>query len=54
MLSWALTFFIIALVAAALGFGGIAGSATTIAQICFFAFLVLAIIFAITGRRPNV
>ena len=36
MLSWALTFFIIAIIAAFLGFGGIAGSAAGIAKILFF------------------
>jgi uncharacterized membrane protein YtjA (UPF0391 family) len=41
MLSWALAFFIIALVAGVLGFGGIAGAAAGIAQILFFLFLVL-------------
>lgn len=34
MLSWAITFLIIAIVAAVLGFGGIAGAATGIAKIC--------------------
>ena len=40
MLSWAITFLVIALIAAALGFGGIAGAATGIAKILFFVFLV--------------
>ncbi len=35
MLSWALTFLVIALIAAVLGFGGIAGSAAWIAQVLF-------------------
>ncbi|MBL9083397.1 MAG: DUF1328 domain-containing protein, partial [Planctomycetales bacterium] len=39
MLSWALTFLVIALIAAALGFGGIAGTAAGIAKIVFFLFL---------------
>ena len=38
MLHYAVTFFIIALVAAILGFGGIAGSAIEIAKILFFVF----------------
>ncbi|MBN8627191.1 MAG: DUF1328 domain-containing protein, partial [Planctomycetes bacterium] len=38
MLSWALTFLVIALIAAALGFGGIAGTAAGIAKIVFFLF----------------
>ena len=43
MLSYAVIFFIIALVAAALGFGGIAANAAGIAKILFVVFLVLAI-----------
>ncbi|NJL95113.1 MAG: DUF1328 domain-containing protein [Anaerolineae bacterium] len=50
MLSWALLFFIIAIVAAVLGFGGIAGAASWIAQVLFFGFLILAVIALITGR----
>jgi uncharacterized membrane protein YtjA (UPF0391 family) len=55
MLYWALVFFIIALIAAAFGFGGIAGSAVGIAKILFFVFLVLFIISLIAGgiRRPS-
>ncbi|MFC3182996.1 DUF1328 domain-containing protein [Cypionkella sinensis] len=44
MLSWALTFLVIALIAAALGFGGIAGTSAGIAQILFFIFLALFVI----------
>lgn|SRR5690606_41332398 len=44
MLHYALTFLIIALVAAFLGFGGIAGMAASIAKILFFVFLVLAVV----------
>ncbi|MGD9854745.1 MAG: DUF1328 domain-containing protein [Planctomycetaceae bacterium] len=54
MLSWALTFLVIALIAAALGFGGIAGSAVGIAKILFFVFLVLFVLSLVAGgiRRP--
>ncbi len=56
MLGWAITFFIIAIVAAALGFGGIAGSAVYIAQILFVIFLILFLIslvwHLVGGRRP--
>lgn len=52
MIGWALTFFIIAIVAAIFGFSGIAGAATNIAWILFVVGLVLAIILALTGRRP--
>ncbi len=41
MLKLSLCFFIIAIIAAALGFGGIAQSASAIAQVLFFIFLVL-------------
>ena len=45
---------IVALIAAALGFGGVAGTAATIAQVLFFVFLVLFVVslFAGWGRRP--
>ena len=49
MLGWALTFLIIALIAAALGFGGIAGTAVGIAKIIFFVAIVLFLISAIAG-----
>jgi uncharacterized membrane protein YtjA (UPF0391 family) len=42
MLNWAVVFFVLALVAAFFGFGGIAAGAAGIAKILFFAFLVLA------------
>lgn len=54
MLGWALTFLVVALIAAALGFGGIAGAATGIAKILFFVFLVLFIVSLIFGRRAPV
>jgi len=41
MLYWALTFFVVALIAAILGFGGVAIAAASIAKILFFVFLVL-------------
>jgi uncharacterized membrane protein YtjA (UPF0391 family) len=44
MLSWALTFFIIALIAAFLGFGGLAIAAAGIAKILFYVFLILFVI----------
>ena len=51
MLSWAITFLIIALIAAVLGFGGIAGAAVGLAKIIFFVFLVLFAVSLIFGRR---
>ena len=40
MLNWAVTFFIIAIVAAIFGFSGIAGAASGIAQMLFVLFVV--------------
>lgn len=54
MLSWALVFLIVGLIAGVLGFSGIAGAATQIAWILFVVGLVLALIFAIAGRKPRV
>ena len=53
MLSWALTFFILALVAAIFGFGGIAATSAGIAKVLFFVFLVLFVIALVTGRSPH-
>jgi uncharacterized membrane protein YtjA (UPF0391 family) len=49
MLYWALVFFVVALVAALLGFGVIASAAAGIAKILFFLFLVLFIVSLIMG-----
>jgi len=51
MLSWALTFLIVAIIAAALGFGGIAGAAAWIAKLLFVVFLVAFLISLVMGRR---
>jgi uncharacterized membrane protein YtjA (UPF0391 family) len=51
MFSWAVTFLIIALVAAVLGFSGIAGTAVNIAWILFVVGLIAAVIFFVLGRR---
>jgi uncharacterized membrane protein YtjA (UPF0391 family) len=48
MLRWAIAFFIIALIAAVLGFGGIAIAAAGIAKIIFYIFLALFIISLIS------
>jgi uncharacterized membrane protein YtjA (UPF0391 family) len=55
MLYWALVFFVVALVAAFFGFGGIAAASAGIAKILFFIFLVLFVVSLIAGlvsRRP--
>jgi uncharacterized membrane protein YtjA (UPF0391 family) len=44
MLRWALIFLVVALIAGALGFGGLAGASMGIAQILFFVFLVLFVV----------
>ena len=44
MLRYALLFFIIALIAAAFGFGGIAVGAAAIARLIFWLFLVLLLL----------
>lgn len=49
MLSWALAFFVLAIIAAVFGFGGIAASAVGVAKILFFAFLAIAIVSAVMG-----
>jgi uncharacterized membrane protein YtjA (UPF0391 family) len=58
MLGWALTFLIIALIAAVLGFGGIAGFAIEIAKIIFYVaiilFLISAVFALVRGRSPTV
>lgn len=51
MLSWAVTFLIIALIAGVLGLSGIAGTATQIAWILFVVFLILFLVSLVTGRR---
>ena len=49
MLRYAIVFFVIALIAALFGFGGIAASAAGIAQLLFYGFLLLAVIGLIVG-----
>ncbi len=51
MLNWSVTFLIIAIIAACLGFGGIAGTATDIAKILFMVFVVLFVVSLALGRR---
>lgn len=51
MFGWAITFLIVALIAALLGFSGIAGVATNIAWVLFIVGLVLAVILFAMGRR---
>jgi uncharacterized membrane protein YtjA (UPF0391 family) len=57
MLNWVITFFILAVVAALLGFGGMAGAFSQIAQFLAVLFVVLFVIglvySMVTGRRIN-
>jgi uncharacterized membrane protein YtjA (UPF0391 family) len=49
MLRWAFVFLLIGLVAAALGFTGIAGASIGIAKLLFFLFIALFLIFLVLG-----
>jgi uncharacterized membrane protein YtjA (UPF0391 family) len=49
MLRWALIFFIVVLVAAVFGFGGIAASAVGIVRIFFLIFVALFLISLLVG-----
>jgi uncharacterized membrane protein YtjA (UPF0391 family) len=57
MLGWALTFLVIALIAALLGFTAIAGAAMGVAKILFYVFLVLFLVSLVMhfvrGRGTN-
>ncbi len=57
MIGWAITFLVVALVAALLGFGGIAGTAMEAAKLVFFVaialFLISAVMGAVRGRSPR-
>jgi uncharacterized membrane protein YtjA (UPF0391 family) len=49
MLYWAAVFFVIAIVAAVFGFGGVAAGASSIAQILFGLFLLIAVVSLVLG-----
>jgi uncharacterized membrane protein YtjA (UPF0391 family) len=49
MLNMAATFFVIAIIAAIFGFGGIAAGAVEIAKILFFIFLVMFVVTLAMG-----
>ena len=56
MLRWALIFLVVAIIAAILGFGGIAGASADIAKILFYIFIAIFVISLlvslVSGRRP--
>jgi uncharacterized membrane protein YtjA (UPF0391 family) len=58
MLSWAVVFFIVAIVAALFGFGGLASASAGIAQILFFlfliAFVISMVVHLVRGRAPPI
>jgi uncharacterized membrane protein YtjA (UPF0391 family) len=58
MLGWAITFFLMAVVAAVFGFGGMAGTFASIAQFLAMLFVVLfvaSIVYGVvTGRETNI
>ena len=57
MLRWSLAFFIIAIIAAIFGFGGIAAGSAEMAKLLFFFFVVIFFVSLVwglfTGRRPR-
>jgi uncharacterized membrane protein YtjA (UPF0391 family) len=53
MLHYAVVFFVIALIAALFGFGGIAAGAVGIAKILFFVFIILAIASFLFGSMKG-
>ncbi|PSC03639.1 DUF1328 domain-containing protein [Alsobacter soli] len=58
MIRWAIVFLVIAIIAAALGFGGLAGTAMEGAKLLFYVAVVLFVISAVIGlmrgRSPTV
>jgi uncharacterized membrane protein YtjA (UPF0391 family) len=49
LLKWAAIFFVIALIAAAFGFTGVAEGAADVAKVLFYLFLAICVIFLIAG-----
>jgi uncharacterized membrane protein YtjA (UPF0391 family) len=49
MLNWALTFFVIALIASLLGFGGIAGLSAQFGYLCAVIALILLVVGLLQG-----
>jgi uncharacterized membrane protein YtjA (UPF0391 family) len=52
MLYYALIFFLVALLAGALGFWALAGLAAMIAKVMFILFLILFLVSLLRGKRP--
>ena len=51
MLKWAAIFFVISIIAAVFGFGGIASGSAEIAKVLFFIFIVLFVLTLIFGAK---
>ncbi|MEM5786738.1 MAG: DUF1328 domain-containing protein [Syntrophobacteraceae bacterium] len=51
MLAWAIGFLIIGIIAGFFGFTGVAGTATWVAQVLFFVFLIAFVVSLFWGRR---
>jgi uncharacterized membrane protein YtjA (UPF0391 family) len=51
MLHYAWIFLVIAIIAAVLGFGGIAAASAGIAKVLFYIFLAIFVISLLVGRR---
>ena len=49
MLRWAAAFFVIAILAALFGFGGIAAGSAEIARVLFFIFVVIFVVSLVLG-----
>lgn len=49
MLYWAAVFFVIAIVAAIFGFGGIAAASAGVAKILFFVFIAIFLLSLVVG-----
>jgi uncharacterized membrane protein YtjA (UPF0391 family) len=53
MVHWAIVCFVLALVAAFFGFGGMAGDFAGLAKILLFVFLILSVVSLVAGRRGS-
>jgi uncharacterized membrane protein YtjA (UPF0391 family) len=49
LLKWALIFFIVSIVAAVFGFGGISAASADIARVLFYIFLVIFLVLLVLG-----
>ena len=51
MLSYALAFAVLAIIAGVLGFGALGGTMALIAKVCLLLFVIMFVIALVTGRR---